>query len=63
MNARAPWIVLGLLAVCIPVASGQRARRDPHIGYAYPGGGPEQLGHLSSPDLRRWTRESDILPC
>ncbi len=32
-----------------------------HI-YHHPGGGPTQLGHLTSPDLRRWTREADLLP-
>ena len=32
-----------------------------HI-YEHAGGGPTQLGHLTSPDLHRWTREPDILP-
>jgi len=32
-----------------------------HI-YHHPGGGPTQLGHLTSRDLRRWTREPDVLP-
>ncbi len=32
-----------------------------HI-YQHTGGGPEQLGHLTSDDLRNWTRQPDILP-
>ncbi len=32
-----------------------------HI-YQQTGGGPEQLGHLTSDDLRNWTRQPDILP-
>ena len=32
-----------------------------HI-YEYPDTTPEQLGHLTSTDLRRWTRQPDILP-
>jgi len=32
-----------------------------HI-YHRAGGGPTQLGHITSSDLRHWTREADILP-
>jgi formylglycine-generating enzyme required for sulfatase activity len=32
-----------------------------HI-YQHASGGPEQLGHLTSDDLRNWTRQPDILP-
>jgi len=32
-----------------------------HI-YEHAGAGPDQIGHMSSPDLRNWTRHADILP-